>query len=406
MAKDYLLTSIAAVLLGMTMFEPGRCNVPGTLVGAATIGMLGNGLVLMGAPYYVQDIMLGFIIVASVAVSASALKKAAFRSSQLIGGGISVIRRSFIVVVAARDSRTAIVRRTRSSSASSRSRCRRRRTRAARQLRRPTPPRSSGWTGAAAQLRRQPAQARRADRGDDPGQGRRPHPRHGQARRGGRAVRRPSKKAGIPLVTVVVRHEPACAVRHPGQRLQIGGAQATMYLLSQDRTTGRDPHRALRAERRVAHPRQGARRDPVREPGGEGARQPLDGAHRELARRRAQRHAGAASCRTRASSRASGPRWTARRRSSTTCCARRATRKATSCWSAWTAARSRIAASRIPTSLFTATVAIPFEAMGQRRSTRSTRSSSRRRRSDKVVERPVHVGRRGAGRCAQRRQDS
>jgi ribose transport system permease protein len=78
MAKDYLLTSIAAVLLGMTMFEPGRCNVPGTLVGAATIGMLGNGLVLMGAPYYVQDVMLGFIIVASVAVSASALRKAAF----------------------------------------------------------------------------------------------------------------------------------------------------------------------------------------------------------------------------------------------------------------------------------------------------------------------------------------
>lgn len=77
-AKDYLLTSIAAVLLGMTMFEPGRCNVPGTLVGAATIGMLGNGLVLMGAAYYVQDIMLGFIIIASVALSASALKKAAF----------------------------------------------------------------------------------------------------------------------------------------------------------------------------------------------------------------------------------------------------------------------------------------------------------------------------------------
>lgn len=78
MAKDYLLTSIAAVLLGMTMFEPGRCNVPGTLVGAATIGILGNGLVLMGAPYFVQDIMLGFIIVASVAVSAAALRKAAF----------------------------------------------------------------------------------------------------------------------------------------------------------------------------------------------------------------------------------------------------------------------------------------------------------------------------------------
>ena len=78
MASDYLLRSIAAVLLGMTMFEPGRCNVAGTLVGAATIGMLGNGLVLMGAEYYVQDIMLGVIIVASVALSASTLKKAAF----------------------------------------------------------------------------------------------------------------------------------------------------------------------------------------------------------------------------------------------------------------------------------------------------------------------------------------
>ncbi len=57
------------------MFEPGRCNVAGTLVGAATIGMLGNGLVLMGAEYYVQDIMLGVIIVASVALSASTLQE-------------------------------------------------------------------------------------------------------------------------------------------------------------------------------------------------------------------------------------------------------------------------------------------------------------------------------------------
>jgi ribose transport system permease protein len=78
MAGDFLLTAIAAVLLGMTMFEPGRCNVPGTLLGAAMIGMLSNGLVLLGAPYYVQDIMLGIIIVASVAVSASTLKTAAF----------------------------------------------------------------------------------------------------------------------------------------------------------------------------------------------------------------------------------------------------------------------------------------------------------------------------------------
>lgn len=75
---DFMLTAIAAVLLGMTMFEPGRANVPGTLVGALTIGMIGNGLVLMGAPYYVHDIALGIIIVASVAISAATLRKAAF----------------------------------------------------------------------------------------------------------------------------------------------------------------------------------------------------------------------------------------------------------------------------------------------------------------------------------------
>ena len=83
-AGDFMLTSIAAVLLGMTMFEPGRPNVPGTLCGALTIGMLGNGLVLMGAQYYVQDIALGVIIVASVAVSSSFLKRSALSFQ---GGG-------------------------------------------------------------------------------------------------------------------------------------------------------------------------------------------------------------------------------------------------------------------------------------------------------------------------------
>jgi ribose transport system permease protein len=78
MAGDFLLTAIAAVTLGMTMFRPGHANVAGTLVGALTIGMLGNGLVLLGAPYYVQDICLGLIIIGSVAVSASGLTRAAF----------------------------------------------------------------------------------------------------------------------------------------------------------------------------------------------------------------------------------------------------------------------------------------------------------------------------------------
>jgi ribose transport system permease protein len=78
MAGDYLLQAIAAVLLGMTMFEPGHANVPGAVVGAVILALLNNGLVLIGAPYFMQDILLGVTIVASVALSASVLKRAAF----------------------------------------------------------------------------------------------------------------------------------------------------------------------------------------------------------------------------------------------------------------------------------------------------------------------------------------
>jgi len=79
MAGDYLLYAIAAVLLGMTMFEPGKPNIPGTVFAALVLKVLGNGLVLLGAPYYIQDIVLGVIIISSVAFSASAMKKAAFK---------------------------------------------------------------------------------------------------------------------------------------------------------------------------------------------------------------------------------------------------------------------------------------------------------------------------------------
>jgi len=79
MAGDYFLYAIAAVLLGMTMFDPGRPNVAGTVFAALVLKVLGNGLILMGASYYVQDMALGAIIIGSVAFSASALKKAAFK---------------------------------------------------------------------------------------------------------------------------------------------------------------------------------------------------------------------------------------------------------------------------------------------------------------------------------------
>lgn len=77
-ADGFMLTAIAAVLLGMTMIEPGHPNIVGTVIGALTIGLLSNGLILMGAEYYIQHIVLGLIIIASVSVSASTITKAAF----------------------------------------------------------------------------------------------------------------------------------------------------------------------------------------------------------------------------------------------------------------------------------------------------------------------------------------
>lgn len=78
MANDHFLYAIAAVLLGMSMFEPGRPNIPGTLFAAFTLKVLGNGLVLLGAEYYWQDIVLGAIILASVAIAASGTGRAPF----------------------------------------------------------------------------------------------------------------------------------------------------------------------------------------------------------------------------------------------------------------------------------------------------------------------------------------
>ena len=58
------MDSLTAVFLGMTAFKPGRATVQGTLVGVVIIGMLDNGLNLLGAPFYLQNIVRGVVMVA------------------------------------------------------------------------------------------------------------------------------------------------------------------------------------------------------------------------------------------------------------------------------------------------------------------------------------------------------
>jgi ribose transport system permease protein len=61
-----LLSSYAAVFLGKTMFKNGVPNIWGTFVGAAILGILANGLTIMRAPTFLQDVLTGSIIVLAV----------------------------------------------------------------------------------------------------------------------------------------------------------------------------------------------------------------------------------------------------------------------------------------------------------------------------------------------------
>jgi ribose transport system permease protein len=64
-----LMTVIAAVIVGGTLLSGGKGSVVGALVGSLMMGMLNNGLILMGLSVSDQMIVRGLIILAAVAVS-------------------------------------------------------------------------------------------------------------------------------------------------------------------------------------------------------------------------------------------------------------------------------------------------------------------------------------------------
>ena len=74
-AGGFLMEGFAIVLLGQTAFTVGRANPMGTFVGALIIGTLNNGLTLLGAEYFMQDIVKGLIILLAVVISSLQTKK-------------------------------------------------------------------------------------------------------------------------------------------------------------------------------------------------------------------------------------------------------------------------------------------------------------------------------------------
>jgi ribose transport system permease protein len=70
----YELDAIAAAVIGGTSLMGGEGTVLGTLIGAFIMGVLRNGLNLLGVSSFIQQIVIGSVIIAAVLMD-MALKK-------------------------------------------------------------------------------------------------------------------------------------------------------------------------------------------------------------------------------------------------------------------------------------------------------------------------------------------
>ena len=61
-ATGYELQVIAAVIIGGTSLYGGRGTIPGVLIGAALLGVINNGIVLLGLAGYWQELITGVVI--------------------------------------------------------------------------------------------------------------------------------------------------------------------------------------------------------------------------------------------------------------------------------------------------------------------------------------------------------
>lgn len=82
------LNAIAAAVLGGTSMSGGRGRIGGTIVGAFVIGVLSDGLVMMGVSAFWQTVIKGIVIVAAVVIDQAQQKieaKVALQAQAAIG---------------------------------------------------------------------------------------------------------------------------------------------------------------------------------------------------------------------------------------------------------------------------------------------------------------------------------
>ena len=60
------LKALSTCMLGATFLTPGVYNIPGTFVGAIMLGIIDNGLTMVGASYFMKDIINGLVLILAV----------------------------------------------------------------------------------------------------------------------------------------------------------------------------------------------------------------------------------------------------------------------------------------------------------------------------------------------------
>ena len=80
--QEYLLPAFTAALLGATSIRPGRVNVWGTLLAVAVLAVTVAGLNQLGAPFFVEPLFNGSMLILAVGLAVQASHRRSRRSNE------------------------------------------------------------------------------------------------------------------------------------------------------------------------------------------------------------------------------------------------------------------------------------------------------------------------------------
>lgn len=86
--QEYLLPAFTAALLGATSIRPGRVNVWGTVLAVAVLAVTVAGLNQLGAPFFVEPLFNGSMLILAVGLAVQAAQRRQRRGTQADIGAV------------------------------------------------------------------------------------------------------------------------------------------------------------------------------------------------------------------------------------------------------------------------------------------------------------------------------